>query len=359
MTGSWLHDAWERRGVRGKLGWLFLLPLAWLYRGGVALRNGLFALGWSKARALARPVVSVGNLSVGGTGKTQSCIWLAQALQKRGLRVAILSRGYKRKRDGIVIVTPQRDGTIFADGAAEIPAAGDEPFMMARLYGQTVAVGANRYDAAQQLLSTEEIDVFVLDDGFQHRRLKRDVDVVLLGDEASTSLLPAGPFREPLRSARRAHFVLATGAEKNGNALSGSFDVSRVFFGSLRAVALGAVESNRWVEHPLSLLFRSTILAVAGIGKAENFYRTLHEAGGEIADTIEYADHHDYSARDWQEINRAGRNVDLIVTTEKDLVKLARYPFPKDKLMALRVAMQIDDGETLLTQILERLPVNR
>jgi tetraacyldisaccharide 4'-kinase len=231
--------------------------------------------------------------------------------------------------------------------------------MMARLYGQTVAVGADRYAAAQQLVSSEDIDVFVLDDGFQHRRLKRDIDIVLVGNEASNSLLPAGPYREPLRSVQRAHFVLATGEEKSANALLRSVDGSRLFLGALRAVALGAVESNRWVEHPLSLLFRSKILAVAGIGKAENFYRTLHEAGGEIADTIEYADHHDYSARDWQEINRAGRNVDLIVTTEKDLVKLARYPFPKDKLMALRVGMEIEDSETLLAQIIERLPVNR
>jgi tetraacyldisaccharide 4'-kinase len=97
-------------------------------------------------------------------------------------------------------------------------------------------------------------------------------------------------------------------------------------------------------------------LAVAGIANPENFYRTLHEAGGEIADAMEFSDHYDYTSRDWQEINRAARNADLIVTTEKDLVKLARFPFPKGKLVALRVAMKVQDGEKLIDGVIGRLP---
>jgi tetraacyldisaccharide 4'-kinase len=276
-------------------------------------------------------------------------------LQKRGIKVVILSRGYKRKKQVAAIVFPRPDGKLFSDGADELAAAGDEPFMMARLHGQTVAVGRDRYRAGRELLSQSEVDVFVLDDGFQHRQLKRNLDLLLLASEGSGALLPAGPFREPTSAAHRADCVLVTGGETRWGATLKSMGAKPIFFASMHATTLGAIESNHWVEYPISLLFRSKILAVAGIANPENFYRTLHESGGEIADTMEFSDHYDYTSRDWQEINRAARDLDLIVTTEKDLVKLARFPFPKGKLMALRVAMQIEDGEKLIDTVIERL----
>jgi tetraacyldisaccharide 4'-kinase len=357
MKAAWLRDAWDRKGGRGKLYWLALLPLSSVYRLIVAVRNSLFSVGWLKAKSLDRPVISVGNLTVGGTGKTPTCIWLAQELQKRGVCSAILSRGYRRSQAGGVIVRPQNEGAVFSGDANEIAAAGDEPFMMARLYRQTVAVGKDRWRAARQLLTERRADVFILDDGFQHRQLKRDLDLLLLGSDTSGTVLPAGPFREPLACARRADYLLVTGGDARWRAVLDGLDGTPLFFGSLRPIGLGCIEANRWVEYPLSVLFNSRILAVAGIANPESFYRTLHEAGGEIADTIAYEDHHAYSSRDWQEINRAGRNVDLIVTTEKDLVKLGRFPFPRGKFLALRVAMQVEDGEKLIDQVLERLQV--
>lgn len=357
MTAASVRDIWARKGMRGKLLWLLLLPCAYGYRLGVGLRNLFYTLKWLKPKALDRPVISVGNLTVGGTGKTPSCIWLGQALQQRGFKVAILSRGYKRKQTDAVIVEPQASGNLFSDDATEVAAAGDEPFMMARLYGQTVAVAPDRYAAANRLLAERDIDLFILDDGFQHRQLKRDLDVLLLGSDAQGSMLPAGPFREPACAARRADILVVTGGDVRWGATLRNVNGLPPFSGALQAVALGAIESNRWVEYPLSLLFNSKILAVVGIAHADSFFRTLHEASGEIADTIEYEDHHDYSSRDWQDINRAARNVDMIVTTEKDLVKLAKFPFPRGKLMALRVAMQIAEGDRLIDAVIERLRV--
>lgn len=356
MTADWLPEVWERKGIRGKLLWLVLLPCSYLYRLGVAMRNGCYALKLFKPKSLDRPVISIGNLTVGGTGKTPSSIWLAQALQQRGFRVAILSRGYKRKHEGVVVVAPLVSGSLYSDDAKEVAAAGDEPFMMARLYGQTVAVAPDRYAAAQHLATEREVDLYILDDGFQHRQLKRDLDIVLLGSDVSGVLLPAGPFREPARAARRADFVVVTGGDARWGATLHKVKNAEPFYGSIHAIALGAIESNRWVEYPLSHLFNSKILAVVGIAHPDSFFRTLHDAGGEISDTIEYEDHHDYSSRDWQDINRAARQVDLIVTTEKDLVKLAKYPFPRGKLMALRVVMQIEEGDRLIDSVVGRLP---
>lgn len=356
MTAALARDIWARRGVRGKVLWLLLLPCADLYRLAVGLRNALYGLKWFKPKALDRPVISVGNLTVGGTGKTPSCIWLAQALQQRGLKVAILSRGYKRRQEAAVVVAPQSNGNLYSDNANEVAAAGDEPFMMARLYGQTVAVAPDRYAAAQRLAAERDIDLFILDDGFQHRQLKRDLDVLLLGSDGPGVMLPAGPFREPASAARRADFVVVTGADARWGATLKNLRGEPPFFGSLQAVALGAIESNRWVEYPLSLLFNSKLLAVVGIAHPDSFFRTLHNAGGEIYDTIEFEDHHEYSSRDWQEINRAARSVDMIVTTEKDLVKLAKYPFPKGQLMALRVAMEIEEADRLIEAVIQRLP---
>ncbi len=114
-------------------------------------------------------------------------------------------------------------------------------------------------------------------------------------------------------------------------------------------------ESKRWKEYPLSLLHRSRILAVSGIAQPGNFYSIIHEWEGEIIDTFEFRDHHDYTAADWQKINRRGHHADIILTTEKDLMKLIQFPFAKDKLLALRVAMEVEDGAGLIQALMERI----
>ena len=359
MTKVSARDVWERKGFQGGFLWLVLLPVSFLYGVIVQLRNALFALGWVRSVALAKPVVSVGNLTVGGTGKTPACLWLAEELRSRGLRVAILSRGYRRQETAPVIVTPHQA----AEGVAlvkedDFAKAGDEPLMMAELYGQTVAVGKNRSESAAELLRRRDVDVFLLDDGFQHRRIKRDVDLLLLGSDSSGWMLPAGPFREPPRNRRRADYLLVTGANSQWQVIASRDHHANLFFGSLRPISLLSLGSQQRKEFPLTLLYRSKILTVTGVADPSGFYQLIHEWEGEIVETLEFPDHHAYSARDWQQINRVGRLVDLIITTEKDILKLVRFPFAKDKLLALRVAMTVENGTALVEAIVEKIQPN-
>ncbi len=352
---SWICSIWERRGIRGKLGWLFLVPFSWIYRIAVQLRNLWYRAGWIRLQALDRPVISVGNLTVGGTGKTPTCIWLAQQLTERGFKVSILSGGYKRKESRPVILVPEDKALNLERVGSEILAAGDEPFLMARMYGQTIAIGKNRYEAAREVLRGHEVDVFILDDGFQHRRLKRDVDLLLLGSDVSGRMLPCGPFREPRKAARRADFLLTTGAHEQWQRWAQSRAPHGIYSGALKAAVLIGFESHRWKEYPLSLLHRSRILAVSGIAHPSSFYSIIHEWEGEIVDSFEFRDHHVYTSADWQQINRRGHNADIILTTEKDLVKLIRFPFARDKLLALRVGMVVQDGAQLVQALIERI----
>ncbi len=354
MNSAWIDGVWERRGLWQKAVWFLLVPISVVFYVLVGLRNFLFSLKWRRALALGRPVISVGNLTVGGTGKTPSCVWLARALETRGLRVGIVTRGYGGKRSAPIVFSGNGAGVTTLASAQEVAAGGDEPCMMAKIYGHTVAVGEKRYNAARELLNQRDIDVFILDDGFQHRRVKRDADLVLLGHDTSGWVLPAGPFREPAKSVKRADFLLITAAENEWAPVIRSFRPDACFRGSLTPVALVGYQSNKWKEYPLSLLYRNKIVAVAGIAHPERFYRMLHEFEGDIVDILEYPDHHDYTATDWQRINRVGRIAELILTTEKDIIKLARFPFAKDKLLALRVEMVVENGDALVTALLER-----
>ena len=350
-----VREVWERTGARGKFLWLLLLPVSLFYSVAVQLRNSLYTLGWVKSARLPRPVISIGNLTVGGTGKTPTCLWLAEELKSQGLSVGILSRGYRREETRPLVLQPRSADVWTLDNHADVARSGDEPLMMARLYGQTVGIGKNRSAAAAELLRQSDVDVFILDDGFQHRRVKRDVDLLLMGSEFSGWTLPAGPFREPRRNYRRADFFLVTGAHEDWRTVIPANRAETSFAASLQPVSLLSLDSRRRKEFPLTLLYRSKILTVTGVADPRGLYRMIHEWEGEIVETLEFPDHHSYTARDWQQINRVGRLVDLIVTTEKDILKLVRFPFAKDKLLALRVAMNVENGSALVQSIVARI----
>lgn len=347
---------WERKELSGWALWLLLLPASFFYRALARVRNLLYSTGWLKRKAVDRPVVSVGNLTVGGTGKTPTCIWLSQELARRGFKVAILSRGYKRKAaQPLILHGESGDTPLSPETHEDVFNAGDEPLMMARLYGQTVGIAQERYQAARSLLDRCDVDVFILDDGYQHRQLCREVDLLLLGADSTGSVVPAGPFREPIKAVRQADFYLLTGAEEKWRSLIPGDRAQACYRGALQAKALIGLESNRWKEYPLSILYRSKILAVTGIAKPVGFYRMIHDLDGEIVETLEFPDHHSYSLTDWQQINRMARNADLIVTTEKDILKLARFPFARGKFLALRVAMAVENGHALVDAIVNRI----
>lgn len=357
--GKWAalaRRAWNRRGVGGHMLWMLLLPWSAVFRIGVAVRNALYRTGRMSARRLPLPVVSVGNLTVGGTGKTPASLWLARGLQRRGLEAAILSRGYGgggRSAGRAGIIDPTTAGSGFGRSADELLEHGDEPVMLSALYGLKVGVGADRYNAGLELSRRDQgIHLFLLDDGFQHRRLARDLDLVLLGADCGGSLLPAGPFREPVGAVRRADILVVTGShDRWREVLRGRFDESRIYFASFEPRSLVGRTDEGLKEFPLGELTGSRVLAVSAVAGPEPFYDMIRQCEASIAETVEFPDHHVYSERDWREISRNRLRVDRIVTTEKDYVKLARFPFSTGKLLALRIELTVDRPEALLDHI--------
>jgi tetraacyldisaccharide 4'-kinase len=349
----WARSVWARQGILSFLQWLVAVPLSLLYGLGARARNACYRLGLLRTKRLPRPVVSVGNLTVGGTGKTPTTIWLARELAKRGYKVAILSRGYKGDLKQTVVLDPASEAAPAGDRSELL--AGDEAVMMARIFGQKVGVAKKRYQAGSEILRGGDVDVFVLDDGFQHRELSRDLDLLLLGEDSNGWLLPAGAFREPRAALRRADCFLVTGARERWGKLLRRMPPEAVFYGALEPRALLGYEAGRWRELPLTLLDRNKVLAVSAIADPTPFYRMIYDWEGEIVDTIEFPDHHSYSARDWQRITRASHSVDMVVTTEKDIVKLTRFPFAREKLLAMRVEMVVENGEALIQRIEKKI----
>ncbi len=349
--------AWSRRGIGGWFLWGLLWPWSVSFRLLIELRNFLYDIRCLNTRKLALPVVSVGNLTVGGTGKTPTSLWLAQNLRRRGLEAAILTRGYGGPSAGR---RPARIDPETARGWLREPGGGpldygDEPVMLSALYGQAVGVGGDRHRVAMKFSRKPgDFHLFLLDDGFQHRRVARDLDLLLLGSDCGGSVLPAGPFREPLHGLRRADILVVTGAHDRWRTLlRGRCDGARVFYASLEPRAVLTRTDDGLTELTLGTLAGARVLAVSAVANPGSFYAMVRDCEATIVDTLEFADHHRYSEKDWREINRHRNGVDRIVTTEKDFVKLARFPFLSGRLLALRVQMSIDRPETLLNRITE------
>ena len=287
-----------------------LLPLVPLYAAGVALKNSLYGSGLLHPQQLSWPVISVGNLSVGGTGKTPFVRELARLLDQQAWHVDVLSRGHGRKSKQVEAVDPA--GPAFRYG--------DEPLMMARS-GLPVYVGRRRYDAGKLAETQEESAggemraVHLLDDGLQHRKLARTVDIVLLERcDLADKLLPAGCLREPLMSLRRADICVLREedrdvAEQAMQAMQ-TQDAERVWF-QQRVTTVAASQLQRAV-------------AFCGIGNASQFFRSLRHAGVSLAAEVAYPDHHVYLDRDVDALaeRAAALQADGFVTTEKDSMRL-------------------------------------
>jgi len=334
-----------------------LIPAAGLFRIGVAIRHGFWRLFQRKAGV---PVVSIGNLTVGGNSKTPFTLYLAARLERLGYRVAIVSRGYAsgKKRSKATLVA--------LEGELKIPPeeAGDEPAMMARYFKGPIVIARRRIHGIELLKKLGAPDVVLLDDGFQHVRLARDVDLVLVSAEGAFGngwMLPAGPMREPIRAARRADAVVivSTGAGLPA-ALSAAQtrrleSATMMLRASVRPRALVIAERSNWREIPTPLASRR-VLAVSGLANPAGFYAMLRELDADLVGVLEYPDHYAYSAADWHAIVAAARNADLVVTTEKDLVKLERFPFARDSLCALRLEVTMNDEDA---RALDKLVVDR
>ncbi len=300
-------------------------------------------------------VVSVGNLTVGGNAKTPFALFLASRLRGRGLKVAIVSRGWGRQPGSAARASLVSDGEELLMGPGE---AGDEAVMMAKSWRGPVAIARRRIDAIRLIEGRlGPLDAAVLDDAFQHQRLVRDVDLLLINAERGLGngwVLPAGPMREPPSAARRADAVIliesdhgASAADHTRVPLPSSLSAHpQLLRATLRPCALVAPAGPAgWSEAPAALTGRP-VLAVSGIADARGFYRMLRELDADLVGVLDYPDHHVYTPRDWQNIVAAARAADAVtVTTEKDLVKLERFPFERDSLYALRVEIAMEPGD--------------
>jgi tetraacyldisaccharide 4'-kinase len=338
-----------------KLVWSAMVPAAAAYKTAMALRAGLWRLPGLRQAADMR-VISVGNLTVGGNAKTPFCLYLARKLAERGLRTAIVSRGYGGSRgSGAPVIVS--DGRTLRLSAEE---AGDEAVMMARAFDGPVAIAHRRLDAINLLKQQiGALDLVILDDGFQHLRLARDLDLLLISDERGFGngwALPAGPLREGIRAAARAGAIVTlssgAGTEPRFNAeqMAPRRGVA-VLRGVIEARRLVFAENGRWREAPAQSLGGRRILAVSGLAHPASFYGMLRGLEADLVGVLEYPDHYRYTASDWQNIRRAAATAELVVTTEKDLVKLERFPFSRNSIAALRLEISMGADEERLLQM--------
>ena len=303
---------------------LFVLSL--FYGMAIRLRVSAFRWGVLRARAFPVPVISVGNITLGGTGKTPATINIAEILLRYGRRPVVLSRGYGRSDRSPVLVV--------SDGASTVldpDSGGDEPVLIAgRLPEVPVVVGADRFRAGMAAIERFHPDIAVLDDGFQHIRLKRDLNILLIDavDPFGTGkLFPAGILREPLTALQRADIVLLTRTDRAGNLARiteniGQFTNAPVFSG--RYVPRDLMNVTTGETQPLDFLAGKQVFAFAGIARPDAFYALLKDLGAVIAGTAAYQDHYSYTRSDLAVlIRQAGElNSAMLVTTEKDGVRL-------------------------------------
>ena len=272
-------------------------PLTGLYGSATALRNTLFDRGMLSSRRLEQPVVSVGNLSVGGSGKTPFVIALGELLKARGIRFDVLSRGYGRKTRGVFAVNPDGNAADF----------GDEPLLIARRLGVPVVVGESRYDAGRVAERKFQSQLHILDDGFQHRSLARDFDIVLMTErDFNDRMLPSGRLREPLPSLARADaVVLPAGLAVDHPALQ---------------------QKPIWrIERELVLpSMPAAPVVFCGIARPEQFFVQVRAAGVTPAAEIVFRDHHAYDRSDVERLlaMRVKLSAGGFLTTEKDAVNL-------------------------------------
>lgn len=306
-----------------------LLPLSFLYGMGVAFRNLLFDMGILKSRSFTMPVISVGNITVGGSGKTPHVEYLIRLLQDK-VKVAVLSRGYKRKTKGYIL----------ADKSVNAREIGDEPFQMYLKYGKNihVAVNADRCEGIAKLRTddkTKDTDVILLDDAYQHRYVKPGVNILLVDYHrliVYDKLLPAGCLREPKEGKRRADLVIVTKCPKNlrpmdFRVITKAMDLypyQKLFFTTLRYGMLRPVFAKK-PEIPLEKINgEHNLLVVTGIASPQHLLADLQNCTKNIT-PLSFADHHNFTAKDAARINNIFDSMPrkrMIVTTEKDAARL-------------------------------------
>jgi tetraacyldisaccharide 4'-kinase len=330
-----IEAVWTGRGKRARAARMILAPAEALYRAVVVTRGKLYDWRIFRATDFSVPVLSVGNLSVGGTGKTPVAAWFARRFQESGLGPAIVLRGY----------------------------GGDEVIVHERLNGGIPVIAAvDRVRGIRDAIA-QGVDVVVLDDAFQHRRARRDADVLLVSADAWTGkprLLPAGPWREPLRAARRASLVIITRKTADRSAVE---DVKRALANAAPQVPVavlylgpGDLKSTATGQTlPLHALNGADLTAIAAIAHPASFFKQLTELGA-IVRPFSFPDHHAFTLAEARNLAAEAGNSDFVVCTLKDAVKLeSLWPAEAGSLWYVSQRLRIEDGQDNIDRLLDKL----
>lgn len=332
---------------------ILLLPISILFRLLIFIRNLFYDIGIFRTQKAGCPVISVGNISMGGTGKTPLVIWLAEQYSSKNKNVGILTRGYGRHNK-------QPQTYIPSDTIRDWRDTGDEPFLIHnRLGNVTLAVDINRNRGAAAAIDKGNCDLLILDDGFQHRKIHRDLDIVLLGDSQRLEerlIFPSGRLRESLSSLKRADVLIYAGKEEDISRFNDHLKSSCVVCGGKKSVdSLVHIQSGKEIE--LSSLKDSNISAFCGIGNPKSFRLILESAEPKNITFLPFSDHHLYGDSDLGNIKTQylSSRSEFLVTTEKDAIKLPQNFSAELNVYFLRINYEITWGEEKLLDILTKI----
>jgi tetraacyldisaccharide 4'-kinase len=332
---SWIHRVWYEDG---RFGWL-LLPLSALYWLAVVLRRFLYARGVLRTHETEVPVIVVGNITAGGTGKTPTVLWLVRELQARGFRPGIASRGYGGGH---------AQGSMRVEPASEAAVVGDEPVLLARRGQCPVVIDADRVRAAG-MLAEDDVDVIVADDGLQHYRLARDYEICVIDGSrglGNRRLLPAGPLRESPHRLDDVEQVLVNGKLRGSEYVLTTAELNAITF---ELQAREACRLNGSLTRPLERFAGMTVHAVAGIGNPQRFFDLLRARGMQLIEH-RFPDHAVLDAA----ALRFGDDFEVFMT-EKDAVKLGGNMLDKYWYVPVDLVMDPVDAAPLLAQIESRV----
>lgn len=332
---------------------IILLPFVPVYAFIIWLRNFFFDTNIFKSRNVNAKIISVGNITVGGSGKTPVTIYITELLKNEGRNVGVLSRGYRRKSRGFILVS---DGDKILTTVSK---SGDEIYHTVLDCKVPAAVCADRVKGAEKLISATGVDTIVLDDAFQHRWIKRDLNLVVIEQKFLTeksffnnSLLPSGSMREPLSSLKRADALIInrkfTEIEDTPSEFLKIFEGKKLFTGFYRAIGFYDIKSN--APFDIDEFEGQKSLVVSGIAKPYSFLNVLSQTRVDTENKLIFRDHKHYKEKDVQQIRKAfyATNSHSVVTTEKDAVKLTNFSRELDDIdiYFLKIKFQMDDEDS-------------
>jgi tetraacyldisaccharide 4'-kinase len=331
---------------KNKLIKYILFPLALFYGGVIFLRNLFYSTKFFISKKLPTKVLSIGNITTGGTGKTPAVIFLTKLLSEKGIKCAILSRGYGRKTTGTQLVT---------DGKTQVldwRKFGDEPSLMAKLLpGIPIVVDSKRYRGGMFLVDNFKPEVIILDDAFQHRSIERDLDIVLINSKDNKKdykLLPYGVLREPASSLKRADVLIFT----KTNLMAPNDFLNKIVKSTKTPVYLSTLKAQNTIAQdgrPIQIKKGLNAIALSAIADTKGFLITLKQTGITVVEHFDFLDHHNYQQSDIDRISKQMKrlNVETLITTEKDMIKLADLEFNGIKIYTVKVLFVLEEKGTI------------